>query len=104
MTFIDLKLRLPELLLMRVDKMSMATAVEARVPFLDQDVVKLAMSAPQSLKYKHRTLKHLLKKAVGPLLPREITQRRKQGFAVPVEDWFQERLGNWATQKILDFS
>ncbi|MCG3203793.1 MAG: Asparagine synthetase [glutamine-hydrolyzing] 1 [Elusimicrobia bacterium] len=103
MSYLDLRLRLPELLLMRVDKMTMATAVEARVPFLDQEFVQLAMSIPQSMKYKNRTLKYLLKKSVEPLLPREIIHRRKQGFAVPVEAWFQKELKGWSDKKILDF-
>lgn len=103
MSYLDLRFRLPELLLMRVDKMTMATAVEARVPFLDQEFVRLAMSIPQSLKYKNKTLKYLLKKAVEPVLPREVIYRKKQGFAVPVEAWFQKDLKGWAEKKIMDF-
>ncbi len=104
MTYLDLRLRLPELLLMRVDKMTMATAVESRVPFLDQKFVNLAMGIPQSLKYKNKTLKYLLKKAVGPILPPEIINRPKQGFGVPVADWFQNLLLDWSHKKILDFA
>jgi asparagine synthase (glutamine-hydrolysing) len=59
MSYLDLRLRLPELLLMRVDKMTMATAVEARVPFLDQEFVRLAMSIPQSLKYKNKIFRSI---------------------------------------------
>ncbi len=103
MSYLDLRLRLPELLLMRVDKMTMATAVEARVPFLDQEFVQLAMSIPQSLKYKDHTLKYLLKKAVEPILPHEVIYRKKQGFGVPVESWFQKDLKDWAEKKIMDF-
>ena len=104
MSYLDLRLRLPELLLMRVDKMTMATAVEARVPFLDQEFVQLAMTIPQSLKYKDKTLKYLLKKAVEPVLPRDVIYRRKQGFGVPVEMWFQEELESWSNKTIMDFS
>ncbi len=104
MSYLDLRLRLPELLLMRVDKMTMATAVEARVPFLDQEFVQMAMSIPQSLKFKNQTLKYLLKKAVEPVLPHEVIYRRKQGFAVPVEAWFQKDLKSWSQKKILDFT
>jgi asparagine synthase (glutamine-hydrolysing) len=104
MSYLDLRLRLPELLLMRVDKMTMATAVEARVPFLDQEFVQLAMSIPQSLKYKNKTLKYLLKRAVEPVLPREVIYRRKQGFGVPVETWFQKELKSWSSGKIMDFT
>jgi asparagine synthase (glutamine-hydrolysing) len=62
------------------------------------------MSIPQDLKFKNKELKHLLKKAVEPLLPHEVIYRKKQGFAVPVNDWFQQKLKTWADKKILDFS
>ncbi|MFN0118238.1 MAG: asparagine synthase (glutamine-hydrolyzing) [Elusimicrobiota bacterium] len=104
MSYLDLNLRLPELLLMRVDKMSMATAVEARVPFLDQEFVQLAMKIPQSVKYRNKTLKYLLKKAVEPYLPNDIIYRKKQGFAVPVEAWFQNKYKDWADKKINSFA
>lgn len=62
MSYLDLSLRLPELLLMRVDKMSMGTSLEGRVPFLDHKFVELAMSIPAHLKTKNGTLKYMLKK------------------------------------------
>ena len=65
----DLKLRLPELLLMRVDKMTMATAVEARVPFLDHEFVRFVMGIPQATKMRGGELKHLLKRAVRGVIP-----------------------------------
>ncbi|MEX2642352.1 MAG: asparagine synthase C-terminal domain-containing protein, partial [Acetobacterales bacterium] len=103
MTYLDLSLRLPELLLMRVDKMSMGVGLEARVPFLDQDMIVLAMSLPQSAKTRNNELKHVLKKAVAGLLPPEIMARRKQGFAVPVRDWFRGRLGAEAREGLQGF-
>ena len=63
MTYLDLNLRLPELLLMRVDKMSMGVSLEARVPFLDHKFVELSMSIPAAVKTKN-DLKYILKKAV----------------------------------------
>jgi len=63
MSYVDLNLRLPELLLMRVDKMSMAASLEARVPFLDHKFVELAMSIPEKIKTKNGDLKYILKKA-----------------------------------------
>ncbi|MBI2456179.1 MAG: asparagine synthetase B, partial [candidate division NC10 bacterium] len=93
MGYIDLKLRLPELLLMRVDKMSMATAVEARVPFLDHEFVQFAMGIPQAVKVRGGELKHILKRAVAGVIPHEIIHRRKQGFGVPVAEWFLRELG-----------
>ncbi len=93
MGYADLKLRLPELLLMRVDKMTMATAVEARVPFLDHEFVQFAMSLPQSVKAPKGELKHILKRAVRGIIPDAIIDRKKQGFGVPVAEWFLQELG-----------
>jgi len=85
MTYSDLQLRLPELLLMRVDKMSMGASLEARVPFLDHKFVELAMSIPTRIKTGDGGLKYLLKKAVRGLIPSELIDRPKQGFALPLE-------------------
>jgi asparagine synthase (glutamine-hydrolysing) len=93
MGYMDLKLRLPELLLMRVDKMTMATAVEARVPFLDHEFVQFAMGIPQAMKVPDGNLKHVLKAAVRGVIPDPIIDRRKQGFGVPVAEWFLRELG-----------
>ncbi len=101
MSYLDLNLRLPELLLMRVDKMSMGVSLEGRVPFLDHKFVELAMSIPQSLKTKNGTLKYLLKKAVRGLIPDELIDRPKQGFGVPVHEWVFDRLGQ-RTREALD--
>jgi asparagine synthase (glutamine-hydrolysing) len=102
MTYVDLNMRLPELLLMRVDKMSMGVGLEARVPFLDHKFVELAMSIPQSAKVRNGTLKHILKTAVRGLIPDELIDRKKQGFGVPVYEWFFDKLGAYA-RKELDF-
>ena len=90
----DLRLRLPELLLMRVDKLTMANAVEARVPFLDHELVELAMAIPSSEKIRGDEGKHVLKRAVDGLLPPEVVWRPKQGFGTPVADWFRNGLGD----------
>jgi asparagine synthase (glutamine-hydrolysing) len=93
MTYLDLSLRLPELLLLRIDKMSMAAGLEARVPFLDHKLVELAFAIPTAAKTRNGELKGLLKRAVRDLLPDEIIDRPKQGFRVPVDEWFLDRLG-----------
>ena len=103
MTYLDLNLRLPELLLMRVDKMSMATSLEARVPFLDHKLVEMAMSIPEKIKTKNGTLKYILKKAVRGLILDELIDRKKQGFGVPIYEWFFDRLGEEAQKVLLDF-
>jgi asparagine synthase (glutamine-hydrolysing) len=93
MTYVDLRMRLPELLLMRVDKMSMGVGLEARVPFLDHRFVELVMSIPTARKLGDGTLKYLLKRCVRGLIPDELIDRPKQGFGVPVYEWFFGRLG-----------
>jgi asparagine synthase (glutamine-hydrolysing) len=103
MSYIDLNLRLPELLLMRIDKMSMGVSLEGRVPFLDHKFVELAMSIPQSIKIKNGALKYILKKAVRGLIPDELIDRKKQGFGVPIYEWFFDRLGKIAQQELYDF-
>jgi asparagine synthase (glutamine-hydrolysing) len=85
----DLRLRLPELLLMRVDKLTMANAVEARVPFLDHEIVELAMAMPPGEKIRDGVGKHVLKRAVSDLLPEDLVWRPKQGFGTPVAQWFR---------------
>lgn len=104
MAYLDLRLRLPELLLMRVDKMSMATSVEARVPYLDHEFVGLAMSIPEREKLHGKTTKHLFKETVRGLIPDEIIDRPKQGFAVPVEEWLQTGLGEVIRHKLGNFA
>ena len=103
MTYLDLNLRLPELLLMRIDKMSMGVSLEGRVPFLDHKFVELAMSIPTAIKTKNRVLKYILKKAVRGVIPDDLIDRRKQGFGVPVYEWFFDKLGDYARQKLAEF-
>jgi len=96
MIYWELKNRLPELLLMRVDKMTMATSVEARVPFLDHKLVEFSMKIPWQLKIKNGETKYILKKAVEGLIPRNIIYRKKIGFAGSGK--------NMLTKKILDYA
>jgi asparagine synthase (glutamine-hydrolysing) len=96
----DLRLRLPELLLMRVDKLTMANAVEARVPFLDHEVVELAMAMPLGEKIKDGIGKHVLKRAVSDLLPEDLLWRPKQGFGTPVSQWFRGPLADELSERL----
>ncbi len=90
MTYIDLNVQLPELLLMRADKMSMANSVEVRVPFLDRDLIDFALSVPQSFKLRDGVLKEPLKRLASQYVPRERVYRPKIGFGTPVLDWFKK--------------
>jgi asparagine synthase (glutamine-hydrolysing) len=103
MTYLELKQRLAELLLMRVDKMTMGTSVEARVPFLDHELVEFALALPPKMKVRNGTGKWLLKRAVaGTMLPEHIVYRAKQGFGAPVAEWFRGALGYSAQRQIRD--
>jgi asparagine synthase (glutamine-hydrolysing) len=90
MTYLELQLRLPELLLMRVDKITMASSVETRVPFLDARLVEYAMGLPSGVKVRGTVGKHVLKSALEELLPRDLLYARKRGFGAPVREWFRE--------------
>lgn len=103
MSYLDLNLRLPELLLMRVDKMSMAVSLEARVPFLDHKFVESAMSISEETKTKDKELKYILKKAIRGIIPDSIIDRKKQGFGVPVQEWFFDKLGEQSKEIIMEF-
>src|SRR5690349_17332237 len=95
MTYLELKLRLPELLLMRVDKITMATSVEARVPFLDHHLVEYALSLPRAFKVEGTSGKHILKRSLETILPHDLLYERKRGIGAPVREWFREGLGGW---------
>jgi asparagine synthase (glutamine-hydrolysing) len=102
MTYLELKLRLPELLLMRVDKITMATSVEARVPFLDHHLVEYALGLPRSLKVEGTAGKHILKRALENILPYDLLYEPKRGFGAPVREWFREGLGEWFDAHLLN--
>lgn len=89
MLYVDTKLWLPDLLLARGDKMSMAVSLEARVPLLDHKLVEFAAALPQNLKLKNWTRKYLLKKVSRAWLPSEILNRKKQGFPMPTSSWLR---------------
>jgi asparagine synthase (glutamine-hydrolysing) len=88
--FLERRLRLPEHLLMRVDKMTMAHAVEARVPYLDHDLVEFSDRLPVSYKLQGGLGKRVLKLAASHLLDHETVYRKKQGFGAPMDQWFAE--------------
>jgi len=101
MSYVELSNRLPELLLMRVDKFSMAHSLEARAPFLDHELVSYALSLPQRSKIQGHTTKKVLKQAVAGILPDEVINRKKQGFRVPLPEWLSGPLAGWAEERSL---
>ncbi|OGI47712.1 MAG: asparagine synthase (glutamine-hydrolyzing) [Candidatus Muproteobacteria bacterium RBG_16_65_34] len=90
----DALVYLPQDILVKVDRATMAYSLEARAPFLDRDVVELAFSLPRPWHRRGTRGKRMLRGAFADLLPRSVWQRRKQGFGVPIHQWFRDRLGN----------
>ena len=93
MLYADTRFYLPADMLTKVDRMSMANALEARSPFLDHELMELAAHIPSSIKFRDRKKKYILKRALAPVLPHDILYRRKAGFNVPVGAWLHGELG-----------
>lgn len=89
----DALIYLPQDILVKVDRASMGCSLEARAPFLDRDVVELAFSLPRCWHRSGLSGKKMLRLACGDLLPDNIWTRRKQGFGVPIHEWFRQDLG-----------
>ncbi|HXG93565.1 MAG TPA: asparagine synthase (glutamine-hydrolyzing) [Blastocatellia bacterium] len=104
MIYQELKLRLAELLLMRVDKMTMAASVEARVPFLDHKLVEFAVSLPRRMKYRNGETKYILKRAMSGIVPERVINRKKKGFGAPINEWMLDRLGNFVEHSLFESS
>jgi asparagine synthase (glutamine-hydrolysing) len=98
MAYVDLKTWLPDDLLVKADKMTMAHSLELRVPFLDHRLVELGLSLPSELRLRGWSTKRLLRRALAPYLPKEIVGRRKMGFPVPLAAMFRGKLGLHAEQ------
>jgi asparagine synthase (glutamine-hydrolysing) len=96
MLMLDAQTWLPDNLLERGDRMSMATSLELRPPFLDRHVVEYAFQLPSSLKLHERTTKWLVKQVALRYLPQHIVNRRKVGFRVPLDAWFRDGLETFA--------
>jgi asparagine synthase (glutamine-hydrolysing) len=99
---LDLNLRtyLLDDLLVKADRMSMANGLEVRSPFLDIDLLELSFRLPSRLKLWGFERKRVLRQAVADLLPREILERRKRGFAVPLDSWFRGDLGRYLEARL----
>lgn len=87
--YADLSVYLADDILVKVDRMSMATSVETRAPFLDADVMELAFSLPGHMKIRNGERKYILKRALGGILPARILARGKEGFSIPMKHWLR---------------
>jgi len=102
MMFSDLTNYLPDDILVKVDRAAMANSLETRIPMLDVDVIKFALSLPMNFKINGSSGKFILKELLSKYLPRSIFERPKQGFALPIEHWLRDPLKDWA-ENLLDF-
>lgn len=102
MLYVDTKVWLPDDLLLKADKMTMANALELRVPFLDHKLVEYAATLPEHLKISGGVGKVILRQTMRGILPAEILDRPKKGFPVPTRAWFRGPLAGFAREVLLD--
>lgn len=102
MAYADINSWLPEDLLLKADKMTMATSVELRVPLLDYRLMEFCVALPDQYRLNGNEGKYLLKKTMEHYLPREIIYRKKRGFPVPIAKWFRMDLRDKVREILLD--
>ena len=102
MLAIDLQTRIPEDLLSRTDRMTMANSIEARVPFLDHELVELGFRLPSALKIRRGVHKYILKRAAEAWLPMNIIHRPKMGFPTPIRRWLTGELSGLFRRGLLE--
>jgi asparagine synthase (glutamine-hydrolysing) len=102
MAYVDINSWLPEDLLLKADKMTMATSVELRVPFLDHKLMEFCVSLPDKYRLKGNQGKYLLRQVMEKYLPHEIIHRKKRGFPVPISKWFRTSLQKQIREILLD--
>lgn len=90
--YLDSKTYLPSDILTKVDRMTMANSLEARVPLLDHELIEFVQKIPAELKLKGAETKYIFKKAMEGIVPNEILYREKQGFGVPINEWINSQL------------
>jgi len=99
---LDMRTYLPDDVLVKVDRASMAHSLEVRSPFLDRDVVELALSMPYEFKQKKSARKRILRDAFGDIVPSVVFDRPKMGFGVPMAAWLRGEWRNRARELLLD--
>jgi asparagine synthase (glutamine-hydrolysing) len=102
MLYVDTKTSLPDDLLLKADKMTMANSIELRVPLLDHKILEFAASLPENFKVRRFTTKYIAKRALRSRVPQEILHRKKAGFPVPYESWLRTELRSWVHDVLLD--
>jgi asparagine synthase (glutamine-hydrolysing) len=102
MLYVDTRTSLPDDLLLKADKMTMANSIELRVPLLDHKLLEFAAALPENFKVHNFTTKYLAKVALKDRLPKEIIERKKVGFPVPYDTWMRTELKDWVHDILLD--
>ena len=102
--YVDMKTYLPDDILAKVDRASMAVSLEVRAPLLDHHLMETVATIPSSLKLRGRCGKYIFKKAMEPRLPADILYRHKQGFAIPLDHWFRKDLKELAYETLFSSS
>jgi asparagine synthase (glutamine-hydrolysing) len=100
--YLDIKTYLTDDICTKVDRASMAASLEVRAPLLDHRLMELAAHIPSTLKLRNGSGKYIFKKAIREMLPEGILERPKQGFGVPVSEWFRGELREWASETLFE--
>jgi len=98
--YVDIKTYLPDDILAKVDRASMAVSLEVRAPLLDHRLMEAMATMPSSMKLRGRSGKYILKQSLKSILPSEILFRPKQGFAIPLDRWFRNELKDLAYESL----
>jgi len=104
MMYVDARFSLADNLLLLADKLSMAVSLEARVPFLDLELMELVERIPSTMKIRGWQQKRILKRAMSKWLPDEVLRRKKIGFATPIDGWFRREINSVVKEQLLDES